>query len=449
MDVDFMLRADSRFAFVSFCLAYRRFKAGKKVHLPIWLDATCSGIQHFATMLKDVELAKSVNVISDPNSSGLNEKVRDIYSEMIEPTYKKIKEFVYQNPSFFKLLNVNITRKLIKPTIMTRVYNVTVKGVCNQLISNFEIIYLDKKIKNDLINITKDSELDLIDDSPLIENIESEIENDLNEFYGIESSPSDLQNKLYYEGKKIIFKVPSINEGETLYLTYGEVYQLAKIMHEALFDYYPALKKLFEYFVSVCLAFTKLDIPITWYPPSGLSIEQRYLKTAKAKVSISVGKGKQKTVVLKRKLDQTDTRVQTQAILPNIIHSMDASHLILILNKNKISPIISIHDCFGTLPNNMIELENLVKLEFISLYSKTNFLEKFHSDLIEVLNKNKINYEINKSENKVYIYLNNSDLTLNSNKSKKKILEPLTFWLPPQDGNLILEQIKESNYLIT
>lgn len=147
MDVDFIMKADSRFAFISFCLAYRRFKAGKKVHLPIWLDATCSGIQHFATMLKDVELAKSVNVISDPDSSGLNEKVRDIYSEMIEPTYKKIRDFVDQNPSFFKLLNVNITRKLIKPTIMTRVYNVTVKGVCNQLISNFETIYLDNKIK--------------------------------------------------------------------------------------------------------------------------------------------------------------------------------------------------------------------------------------------------------------------------------------------------------------
>lgn len=186
-----------------------------------------------------------------------------------------------------------------------------------------------------------------------------------------------------------------------------------------------------------------------WYPPSGLSIEQRYLKTAKAKVSISVGKEKQKTVILKRKLDQTDTRAQTQAILPNIIHSMDASHLILILNKNNISPIISIHDCFGTLPNNMIELEILVKLEFINLYSKTNFLEKFHSDLLEILEKNKICYEVNKHEHKVYIYLNNSDITLNSNKSKKKKLEPLTFWLPPKDGDLILEQIKDSNYLIT
>jgi hypothetical protein len=35
MDIEFILRADSRFAFIAFCLAYRNYKAGKKVHLPI------------------------------------------------------------------------------------------------------------------------------------------------------------------------------------------------------------------------------------------------------------------------------------------------------------------------------------------------------------------------------------------------------------------------------
>jgi DNA-directed RNA polymerase len=132
--------------------------------------------------------------------------------------------------------------------------------------------------------------------------------------------------------------------------------------------------------------------------------------------------------VLKRKLDQTDTRAQTQAILPNIIHSKDASHLILILNNlKKVNPVISIHDCFGCLPNNMIDLENLVKLEFINLYSKSNYLEKFNSDLLEILDKNKINYEINNEEHKVYIYLDDVNIVLNSSKTKKRKLEPITF----------------------
>ena len=100
---------------------------------------------------------------------------------------------------------------------------------------------------------------------------------------------------------------------------------------------------------------------------------------------------------------------------------MDASHLILILNKlKKISPVISIHVCFGCLPNNMIDLENLVKLEFINLYSKSNFLEKFNADLLDILEKNKINYEVNKEEHKVYIYLDDINIILNSSKTKKK-----------------------------
>ena len=74
-----------------------------------------------------------------------------------------------------------------------------------------------------------------------------------------------------------------------------------------------------------------------------------------------------------------------------------------IINKNSNikSPVISIHDCFGCLTNYMIELEELVKLEFIKLYSKANFLEKFNSDLMDILNKNKINYEINRDEHKI------------------------------------------------
>lgn len=87
MDMNFILKADARFDFIAFCLAYKKYKSGKKVHLPIFLDATCSGIQHFSTILKDVELAKSVNVI--PNDSNSSDKVQDIYTEMIEPTNKK------------------------------------------------------------------------------------------------------------------------------------------------------------------------------------------------------------------------------------------------------------------------------------------------------------------------------------------------------------------------
>lgn len=191
---------------------------------------------------------------------------------------------------------------------MTVPYNVTVKGVTRQLISSFEVLPRNKFDKINLNSVelfeTKDLNQSIINGDPVIENFEDEMDDDIKDYYGISKNITKLNdlstNDLNIDKtqsnilEKVMFKVPSINEEESLYLTYKEVFHLAKIMHETLFEYYPALKKLFEYFFSICLVFTKLDIPILWFLPSGLIITQRYLKTTKAKVSISVGRGKKK-----------------------------------------------------------------------------------------------------------------------------------------------------------
>ena len=46
---------------------------------------------------------------------------------------------------------------------------------------------------------------------------------------------------------------------------------------------------------------------------------------------------------------------QKNAIIPNIIHTLDSSYLYnIILDFNKLNKnVISIHDCFGTHPNDM------------------------------------------------------------------------------------------------
>lgn len=52
------------------------------------------------------------------------------------------------------------------------------------------------------------------------------------------------------------------------------------------------------------------------------------------------------------------------------------------VNSN-ILPIVTVHDCFGTLPNQMFHLEQVVKKQFIYLYTKDNFLQKSHKKLLE------------------------------------------------------------------
>jgi len=75
---------------------------------------------------------------------------------------KKLKELSNENPKYYKLGMVKLNRKLIKPSIMTRTYNVTVKGVCEQLISSFE-----KYTRGEIQKINESKILDLLntDDS--------------------------------------------------------------------------------------------------------------------------------------------------------------------------------------------------------------------------------------------------------------------------------------------
>jgi DNA-directed RNA polymerase, mitochondrial len=80
-------------------------------------------------------------------------------------------------------------------------------------------------------------------------------------------------------------------------------------------------------------------------------------------VSIRFGKTSN-TVILKEMTNKLDNKKQVQAIIPNIIHSLDASHLINIINTAinlNFNQILTIHDCFGTHPNNLDKLLNLVK----------------------------------------------------------------------------------------
>ena len=51
-----------------------------------------------------------------------------------------------------------------------------------------------------------------------------------------------------------------------------------------------------------------------------------------------------------------DPLKQRSAIIPNVIHSLDASHLMNVINTaftKGINDLITVHDCFGTHPNNL------------------------------------------------------------------------------------------------
>lgn len=83
LDIEFILKAESPFLFSSFCLTMRDYYKHNKdiVYLPVFLDATCNGIQQVQGLIEDLEIGTKVNLIPQNKE----DKVEDIYSELIEP----------------------------------------------------------------------------------------------------------------------------------------------------------------------------------------------------------------------------------------------------------------------------------------------------------------------------------------------------------------------------
>ena len=97
--------------------------------------------------------------------------------------------------------------------------------------------------------------------------------------------------------------------------------------------------------------------------------------------------------------------------MPNLVHSLDASNIHLMVESLNKQPIYTIHDCFATTANNMEEIERLVKEAFIEIYfSDVNYLEKMHKNILDqVKSYNEIKVDV---EGKEYIDVKNEKMFL-------------------------------------
>lgn len=76
--------------------------------------------------------------------------------------------------------------------------------------------------------------------------------------------------------------------------------------------------------------------------------------------------------------------------MPNLIHSLDAASLSLIVNMfymdcikdDKVFNFFGIHDCFAVTAKNLTKLINIIKLIYIKIYTDDNYLKRFDQGII-------------------------------------------------------------------
>ena len=151
---------------------------------------------------------------------------------------------------------------------------------------------------------------------------------------------------------------------------------------------------------------------------------------------------KSKPISILLPTDQIDYKNIKTGLMPNFIHSLDASNIhilikhIKILNLNNIN-LYTIHDCFASDYKNIALIELLVKNSFIELYFKQNYLNKIHISFLDQI-KNVVQiYEDNledKTNKQYYILLPN----------KNKVLEKINLpKLPDYNWKLNKEKLQQ------
>lgn len=97
-----------------------------KSSLPISMDGSCNGLQHYAALGRDVAGGVQVNLV--PNS-----RPQDVYTGIATLVGEKVDKLAEDGDEICRLLQGKISRKVVKQTVMTSVYGVTLIGAREQI----------------------------------------------------------------------------------------------------------------------------------------------------------------------------------------------------------------------------------------------------------------------------------------------------------------------------
>ncbi len=349
--------------FLSFCFEYERYinflsdesQIEFKNYLPIQLDATCNGFQHLALLSNESKLFVQLNISKQTTDKGIlleNKGPGDLYSYMvikltevfearlIKGTEKKTGEL----ESIKRLSLFLWNRDILKKVLMTIPYNIRLKTVA-------------KYIKEKLTEIEPTSKTKTVNDKTVTVKLS---------WYVFENNPQEIN--------------------------YDDLILLSTLIVEIISTEFTKITKLIEYLKNVAKICGMLNIPIFWSLPHGLEISQSYQKLTTERIPVSSFT----TSVIN--LSQTvkgmmRVQKQTTALMPNLIHSLDATSMTLLYNEfSKIysenTNLYTVHDCFATTSEKIETLMTILRSVYTKLYSKEPYLREFDRGIIETIKAN-------------------------------------------------------------
>lgn len=134
-----------------------------------------------------------------------------------------------------------------------------------------------------------------------------------------------------------------------------------------------------KYLKALAKVLTKYGLPVNWWTPLGLPVQQQYLKLVQKSFRTRFGdmvswRGYYQDVADDESLDANG---QKNGIAPNFIHSLDSTHLMMVVNEAGLSNYTTIHDSFGTSLGEARHLQVVIREQLYKLYTEHSPIEEF------------------------------------------------------------------------
>jgi DNA-directed RNA polymerase, mitochondrial len=330
---------DSPWQFLAFCYEWAGYcQHGEEFvsKIPVALDGSCSGLQHFSAMLRDEKGGAAVNLVpqelpADVYQTVANRVIEVVNQEAEEGTEDSLAHTDY-GVAYVKegtktlarqWQQFGITRKTTKRSVMTLAYGSKQYGFKEQLME-------------DLITPTKIA--------------------------------AD--------------KDPNVNFPFTRDGYAAAQYMANKIwnaVHETLVKASEAMKWLQE----VASIAASEELPVRWTTPIGFPVVQAYADVESRRVKTAIS-GKLVYLTMYRDKDKLNRRKQSQGIAPNFVHSCDAAHLMLTVvraNQDGLHNFSMIHDSFGTTAGDAEQMFYIVRKSFVEMYESVSVLDDFAEEI--------------------------------------------------------------------
>ena len=329
---------DKHWQFLAFCFewaGYREFGESYVSKIAIALDGSCSGLQHFSALLRDDKGGAAVNLTP-------SDIPQDVYGLVAAKVNISIKAIVASEQSQIRddradlarqWLEFGVDRKVCKRAVMTLSYGSTQYGFKDQLL-------------DDVL-------------SPAFTKADA------------------AKQRGETEGTELPFS--------------GDGYRAAVFMAAEIWNAVTqTLVKSVEAMAWLQQAATAVSaegLPVRWTSPVGFPVMQAYWNIEQRRIKTAL-QGGIIQLTLGERTDKLDTRHQRNGISPNVVHSLDAAHMMLTTvraEQENIKSFAMVHDSFGTTAAETEDLFRIVRESFVEMYEDTDVLLNFRDEIMRQL----------------------------------------------------------------